>query len=160
MFTAKNLLPAVLTLAAFTSCARDYKTQQSGTKDAAQDVTIGYVGLGEGSADLDCSGLGLSGPSCNDVSHVTDILGNITEISSGAILACAAIPDLTASKALMLGFGVIGAQSKFLSFVLKNIPCEATISEEQKALISDQVKAILQQHNVIIDGPITIPSTH
>jgi hypothetical protein len=118
---------------------------------------ISYVISSDQIESVQCSGLSLGGPSCESIASVTKAFDNIVSVSGAAALTCAIIPDPVISKGLAIGFAALGAQSKFTSFILGNIPCEATLNQSQKDEIARQVEAVLKSKGIKVEGPITIP---
>ena len=87
------------------------------------------------------------------------MLREVSIVSGGAAFACAIVPDPVISKGLAVGFAVVGAQSKFVSFVLGRIPCDKSkdLNKEEKEAIAAYVRRILDKNGVEIDGDLELP---
>jgi len=141
-----------------TACGNTRKSTTTPKSDDHEPTPqIAYVSNTTNLEAINCTGVGLRGPSCESMDSAAEIFEGIASVSGAAVLTCAMIPDVVLSKALAVGFGALVAQSKFTAFILDKFPCDASLSQKQKDEIARQVDAILTARGIKVEGPITIP---
>ena len=150
-----NVLGLLLIL--LVACGSQKNPKSENLSDSGLDFSEVYVGM-NGGGELDCSAFGLA-PSCQSVNELRGALREVAVVSGGAAFACAVLPDPVVSKGLAVGFAVIGAQSKFVSFVLGRIPCDKSkdLTKEEKDAIGAYVRRILDANGVEIEGELELP---